>query len=141
MGSARSGKMQVPKGVIHMEETVTMIRLDTALWGAIITALVTIVVHWFEAKRSSEKMIEAIEKKGELADAAFDKAMSVYAAQTDAKIEAVNVKIDDLAKHVEKHNNVIERTYKLEEMTAVQTEQIKVANHRLADLEKAVNKT
>jgi hypothetical protein len=37
---------------------------------------------------------------------------------------------------VEKHNGVIERTYKLEQETAVHTEQIKVANHRIEDLER-----
>lgn len=36
---------------------------------------------------------------------------------------------------VDKHNTVIERTYKLEETQAVMEEQIKVANHRIADLE------
>lgn len=39
-------------------------------------------------------------------------------------------------KKVEKHNTVIERTYKLEEAQAVMQEQIKVANHRIGDLEK-----
>ena len=36
---------------------------------------------------------------------------------------------------VEKHNTVNERTYKLEEMQAVMQEQIRVANHRIQDLE------
>lgn len=44
--------------------------------------------------------------------------------------------LGELTKRVEKHNNVIERTYKLEELTAVQTEQLKVVNHRLEDLER-----
>ncbi len=41
-----------------------------------------------------------------------------------------------LENKVEKHNTVIERTYKLEETEAVMQEQIRVANHRIADLEK-----
>ena len=45
-------------------------------------------------------------------------------------------RIDQLEKKVDKHNNIIERTYKLEENQAVMVEQIKVANHRLEDLEK-----
>jgi hypothetical protein len=40
-----------------------------------------------------------------------------------------------LEKKVEKHNTVIERTYKLEEIQAVMQEQIRVANHRIQDLE------
>lgn len=44
-------------------------------------------------------------------------------------------RIEQLEKKVEKHNNLVERMYKVEELTAVQTEQIKVANHRIEDLE------
>ena len=36
------------------------------------------------------------------------------------------------------HNNLIERTYKLEERTELQEEKIKVANHRIEDLENEV---
>lgn len=54
------------------------------------------------------------------------------------KTEALlSYKLDELTKRVDKHNNVIERTYKLEEMAAVHEEQIKVANHRINDLEEA----
>lgn len=49
-------------------------------------------------------------------------------------------RLEQLEKKVEKHNNVIERTYKLEELTAVQDEQIKVANHRIEDLEHAAQR-
>ena len=44
-------------------------------------------------------------------------------------------RIDRLEEQVKKHNNVIERMYKLEERTAVVEEQVKVANHRIDDLE------
>lgn len=40
-----------------------------------------------------------------------------------------NYRIQELEKKVDKHNTVIERTYRLEEM-------MKVANHRLNDLER-----
>lgn len=45
-------------------------------------------------------------------------------------------KVDQLTKRMDKHNSVIERTYHLEELTTLQAEQIRVANHRIADLEK-----
>lgn len=45
-------------------------------------------------------------------------------------------KVDQLTKRMDKHNSVIERTYRLEELTTLQAEQIRVANHRIADLEK-----
>lgn len=44
-------------------------------------------------------------------------------------------KLDELTKRVDKHNNVIERTYSLEQELSVQQEQIKVANNRIKDLE------
>lgn len=45
-------------------------------------------------------------------------------------------RIEQLEKKVEKHNTVVERTFKLEENQAVMQEQIKVANHRIYDLER-----
>lgn len=44
-------------------------------------------------------------------------------------------RIDLLEKKVEKHNSVIERVYRLEKHEAVVDEEIKVANHRIEDLE------
>lgn len=46
-----------------------------------------------------------------------------------------NYRIEQLEKKVEKHNNVVERVYSLEKDRAVTEEEIKVINHRLADLE------
>ena len=46
-----------------------------------------------------------------------------------------NYRIEQLEKKVEKHNNVIERVYNLEKHEAVMEEEIKVANHRIDDLE------
>lgn len=46
-------------------------------------------------------------------------------------------RLAQLEKKVEVHNQVIDRVYKLEERTELQEEKIKVANHRIVDLEKA----
>lgn len=48
-------------------------------------------------------------------------------------------RLEQLEKKVEVHNGVIDRVYKLEERTEIQEEKIKVANHRIEDLEKAVS--
>ncbi|MEQ2702125.1 hypothetical protein AAAV70_28815 [Hungatella hathewayi] len=45
-------------------------------------------------------------------------------------------RLEQLEKKVDRHNTVIERTYKLEEAQAVMQEQIKVVNHRIGDLER-----
>lgn len=45
-------------------------------------------------------------------------------------------RLAQLESKVSKHNEVIERTYRLEEAEAVLEEKIKVANHRIEDLER-----
>jgi sensor histidine kinase YesM len=50
-----------------------------------------------------------------------------------------NYRIEQLEKEVQKHNNLVERVYKLEQDAAVQEEKIAVANHRIDDLERAQN--
>lgn len=47
----------------------------------------------------------------------------------------VDYRIAQLEKKVDKHNRVIDRVYKLEQRDAVVDEEIKVANHRIRDLE------
>lgn len=47
----------------------------------------------------------------------------------------ISYRIEQLEQKVNKHNSIIERTYKLEEQEAVMEEQIKVINHRIEDLE------
>ncbi|MCI8348665.1 MAG: hypothetical protein HFE74_04405 [Firmicutes bacterium] len=44
-------------------------------------------------------------------------------------------RIAQLEKKVDKHNNLVERMYKVEESAEVLKEQIKVVNHRIKDLE------
>ena len=56
-------------------------------------------------------------------------------AQHDKTIALINYKLEQLTERVDKHNNVVERMYKLEQQTEVQEEKIKVANHRIDDLE------
>ena len=44
-------------------------------------------------------------------------------------------RLEQLENKVNKHNQVIERTYKLEEQEALLEEKVRVANHRIDDLE------
>lgn len=56
--------------------------------------------------------------------------------QQEKTRDLLEYKMEELTKRVDKHNNVVERTYRLEQEMSVQQEQIKVANHRIEDLEK-----
>lgn len=53
-----------------------------------------------------------------------------------ATARLTSYRLQQLEKQVERHNNVIERTFRLEEAVSVQDERIRVANHRIDDLEK-----
>lgn len=48
----------------------------------------------------------------------------------------IQYRLEQLEKKVDKHNNLVERTYKLEKSDEVTQEKIKVANHRIDDLER-----
>lgn len=51
-------------------------------------------------------------------------------------IKLMAYRIEQLEKQVEKHNDLVDRMYKVEEITAILTNDMKVANHRIDDLEK-----
>ncbi len=59
-------------------------------------------------------------------------------AETDFEVlkASITAEIRSLTKEVEKHNNVIERVYQLETKADVFDEKMKVANHRIDDLER-----
>ena len=49
----------------------------------------------------------------------------------------IDERIKVLSDRVDKHNNLVERTYKLEERTEIQEEKIREANLRIEDLKNA----
>ncbi len=62
-------------------------------------------------------------------------------AETDKKHEAnimlISYRLEQLEKKVDIHNNVVERVFQLEKRADVTDEQIRVANHRIQDLEES----
>ena len=59
--------------------------------------------------------------------------------QQDKTRALMEYKIDQLTERVDKHNSLIERTYHLEEQVSLHQEKLKVANHRIDDLEQAAH--
>ena len=49
-------------------------------------------------------------------------------------------RLEQLEKKVDKHNNLVERVYLIEQHEAVNDNKIKTAEHRIADLENEQNK-
>lgn len=58
---------------------------------------------------------------------------TIIGSYSGTKLMAYRIEL--LEKQVEKHNNLVERMYKVEETTAILSNDMKVANHRIEDLE------
>lgn len=64
-------------------------------------------------------------------------ALIVSTIQHNKTIAVIEIKVDELSKRVDKHNNLVERMYEVEGQVELHEERIKVANHRIEDLEKS----
>ncbi len=64
----------------------------------------------------------------------------VYGVSFGIFYGTVMTKLAAIEKKQDKHNNLVERVFKVEGKQEVQEEQIKIANHRIADLEEAIAK-
>ena len=65
--------------------------------------------------------------------------LGVYYANKKASEKTnalIGYRLEQLEKAVNKHNQVVERVYRLEERAEVVDERIRVVNHRIEDLEK-----
>lgn len=58
-------------------------------------------------------------------------------ASYQQSIAIIQLQIENLEKKQDKHNSIIERTYKLEEQMAVLDNREKVSENRIADLERS----
>lgn len=108
--------------------------------GSLLVAYGTWTVSMKQArKKEHDEIMELLEehrKETQKDIRALQDELTDTKAVMQNKISIIEIKIDTLSEMVEKHNGVIERTYILEQKSAVQEEQIKVANHRIEDLEK-----
>ena len=86
----------------------------TTIISAIIAAAASLIVSVINSSAQHKKYIAELEKHG---------ALNAY-------------RHAELEKKVDKHNNLVERTYHLEEKAALTDEKIKGVNRRLEDIEK-----
>ena len=121
------------------------------LWVALIIAVLsfigTIYGHLTVSKTSREKTVQAVKDEmsairteSQAKDQEMHAEILMMKQELMSQNDLTRKEIEALSKRVEKHNGVIDRTYALEQKAAVQEEQIKVANHRIDDLEKLTAK-
>lgn len=99
--------------------------MTEAIIVALITAASAVVCQIVIASNSRKTMQQA----------QYDSQKTIQQAQYDSQ-KLIEYKIDKLSERVDKHNSVIARTYKLEQDYALIDEKVKVANHRIDDLER-----
>ena len=102
--------------------------MSEALIAAIVTAFIT-------GGFSVAAVVVSNRKAAADMDAKLAQQQAVFEATVTAKIEALEDKVTALDKKVDKHNNVIDRTYKLEANDALQDAELKRVNKRLEGLE------
>ena len=128
--------------------------MPTEIWCALIAGVVTLTTTLltiqFSLKRDREKqrddlkaeLIKYHEKNKEKIEEIRVKDLrelgddvSSMGASLQQKIAVIETQIGVLSDRVEKHNNVVERVFRLEETDKLLDEKISVANHRILDLE------
>ena len=99
--------------------------MNDTIWAAIISGLVTLAVCMIN---------NYCQRKA--ADRQHKATIAAANEQHNTTITLIEYKLDQLAKKVDLHNNAVERLYKAERAIDLQDERIKVANHRIDDLER-----
>lgn len=99
--------------------------MTEAVVVALITGACAIVAQLLIAKANSKELYAKLDKQSEIAD-----------EKMRGEIAVIKNDIAALSAHVEKHNQMVERTYELERRVDVLDEKSKVANHRIDDLER-----
>ena len=104
----------------------------TTVISSIVTLVVTFVSLYATIKKDREKQTEEIKKilldhREEYLSGiqSVKDTVSKMDATVQGQIGIIEYEIKTLSERVDKHNNVIERTYRLEQDSAVQAEQIK----------------
>lgn len=125
----------------------TYIPIVNTLISSAISLIVAFGTWHISMKKDREKQMDEV--KGLLMEHREEYLTGIRSVQDDisqvqstvqSQIGIIEYEIKTLSERVEKHNQVIDRTRALEQKSAVQEEQIKVANHRIDDLEKAEKK-
>ena len=116
-------------------------------------AVVFFAGAWWQSSKHNEKTIEAIKTsfessiktleknfqlKIENMKESFNTTIQGLKETIDHNTQNTSEQIKQLEIKQDKHNNVIERTYKIESDVKVIQEQIKVENHRISDLEEVI---
>jgi uncharacterized coiled-coil DUF342 family protein len=106
----------------------------TPYFGGIVSALIATITAWVALKTSYEKRFTNIETKLAAQDERVHHALTEaeISRELTVQIASLSAKMDDLAKSVDKHNDIVERTYQVES-------NLKTAFHRIDELREEIH--
>lgn len=110
--------------------------MDSNIIVALITGAVACVGYLITYFTGQKKNEIALEKHIEEIKCEQEKQMLQIKSILDKSLAVFDLRVEELSKNVEKHNQVVERTFHLEERMSVAEEKAKTANHRIDDLER-----
>ena len=97
--------------------------MSEAIIVALITVAGSIIVQVFISRANTRDLYAKLDKQSEISD-----------QRIQGEIDVIKTEIRQLTVQVEKHNQVIDRTYALENRMGVAEERISDANHRINEL-------
>lgn len=97
--------------------------MSEAIIVALITVAGSIIVQVMIARANTRDLYTKLDKQSEISD-----------QRIQGEIDVIKTEIRQLTVQVEKHNQVIDRTYALENRMGVAEERINDANHRINEL-------
>ena len=82
--------------------------MDTSVLVAVITGSIALIGTIITVMATNRATLAALSEQSKISD-----------EKINGEIKAIKIKIDDLSERVEKHNQIVERTYKLESRVSV----------------------
>ena len=110
--------------------------MSEAIIVALITGGLTLLGTGLTVWVSHSSTIAKMDKNSAVADEKIEGELREMKSQVQGEINVIKADIRTLSNRVEAHNKMIERTYELERRADVLEEKVKVADHRIDDLEK-----
>lgn len=82
--------------------------MDTSVLVAVITGSIALIGTIITVMTTNRATLAALSEQSKISD-----------EKINGEIKGIKIKIDDLSDRVEKHNQIVERTYKLESRVSV----------------------
>lgn len=101
---------------------------------ALITGGLAIIPNIITARATHNQVVYRVKQLEEKYDEIKNMSTNLDTLRTD--VELIKLSQENLTSEVRKHNGVIERVFLLEKTAGVLDERLRVANHRIGDLEK-----